>query len=169
MSLDNPITGWQRIAALARRLYRSERAVAATEFALLAPIFMLFVCMLLELGLVLFTQSALDNAARDGARGLRTNKITTSTEFTNAVCGDLGTLISSCTSKIQYYIQASSAFSSLSAHTGALGTTFITGSAGQDMLVQVGYSRTSIIPWAAVYLGGSQQITSTVAFQNEPY
>jgi Flp pilus assembly protein TadG len=169
MSLNNRITGWQRIAALARRLCRSERAIAATEFALLAPIFMLFVCMLLELGMVLFTQSVLDNAAREGARGLRTNQVNSSSDFITAVCGAVGTAIPSCSTKLQYNIQAGSAFSGFTVKTGALGTTFVTGNSGQDMLVQIGYSRTSIIPWASVYLGGTQQITSTVAFQNEPY
>jgi len=38
-----------------------------------------------------------------------------------------------------------------------------------DVLAQVAYSRTSLIPWAAHYLNNSNMIISTLAFQNEPF
>ncbi len=37
-----------------------------------------------------------------------------------------------------------------------------------DILAQIAYNRSTIIPWASTYLHGSNLIVSTVAFQLEP-
>jgi len=165
----NPGGFARRFRRLAR-LTRDTRAATAVEFALLGSTFMLLVCMTIELGLVLFTQSVLDNALRDGARLIRTNQASSSSTFITQVCSEVGTvLITSCSSNLQYYVATASLFSSLTAKTTTLPNTYTAGSSAADMLAQVAYKRNTIIPWAAQYLGNSDLIISTVAFQNEPY
>ncbi len=126
--------------------------------------------MTLELGLVLFTQSVMDNALRDAARLIRTNQASSSSTFVNAVCSEIGTvLISSCSTNLQYYVASAGSFTSLTAKTGTLPNTYTAGSTASDMLAQIAYKRTTIIPWAAKFLGNTDLLISTVAFQNEPY
>ncbi|MDE2165952.1 MAG: pilus assembly protein [Alphaproteobacteria bacterium] len=153
-----------------RRLVRDTHAAAAVEFAMVGTIFMLLICMTLELGLTLFTQSVMDNALRDGARLIRTNQASSSSTFVSAVCREVGTvLIPSCTSNLQYYVATASSFSQLSAKTGTLPNSYTAGSSAADMLAQIGYARPTLIPWASKFLGGTDLLISTVAFQNEPY
>lgn len=149
---------------------RDTRAAAAIEFAILGSTFILLVCMTLELGLVLFTQSVMDNALRDAARLIRTNQANSSSTFVSAVCSEIGTvLVASCSSNLQYYVTSASSFSSLTAKTGTLPDTYAAGSSASDMLAQIAYKRNTIIPWAAKFLGNTDLLISTVAFQNEPY
>src|SRR5208282_6681795 len=82
-----------RILAL---LWRRDDAVAAIEFALLGSTFLLLVCMIFELGLILFTQSVMDNALRDASRQVMINKITTGSAFLTQVCNETGSLVTNC-------------------------------------------------------------------------
>jgi Flp pilus assembly protein TadG len=159
------------------RFLRNDRAAAALEFAIGGSIFILLICMIIEVDLIIFTQSVLDNAARDAARLIRTGQIQNAggsvTPFTNRLCTDVGSLIP-C-SKIQYNVQSASQFSSLNATVKINGsgqmknTQFTPGTAGQDVLVQVGYYRKTIVPWLQTYLTNNQMLVSTIAFQNDPY
>jgi Flp pilus assembly protein TadG len=51
-----------------KRKNRSRRGAALVEFALVAPIFLLFVVGSIELGRAIVVQEALTNASREGAR-----------------------------------------------------------------------------------------------------
>jgi Flp pilus assembly protein TadG len=135
---------------------------------LLGSTFLLLVCMTFELGLLLFTQSVLNDAVRDGARLIRVGQASTSTVFVAKVCAKAGPLVPSCTTSLKYKVQAAAAFSSLSATT-ALTNQYNAGTSAQDVIVQVGYSRLTILPWASTYLNGTNLLVSTIAFQNDPY
>lgn len=56
-----------RLARL-RRLRRDERGIAITEFAFVAPIFMLILMGIFDQGFAMYTQSALQGAVQEGAR-----------------------------------------------------------------------------------------------------
>ncbi|HXP30741.1 MAG TPA: TadE/TadG family type IV pilus assembly protein [Stellaceae bacterium] len=166
-------------AALARRgllarLLRDSTAAAAVEFAIIGSMFLLLVCMMIEVDLIMFTQSVLDNATRDAGRLIQTGQVQSAggaaTPFTNQLCNDVGTLIP-CGS-LQYNVQSAASFSALTTTVASTngtmtGTGFSPGTSGQDVLIQVGYYRPTIIPWAAKYLYGSRLLISTVAFQND--
>lgn len=170
MDRHGTFRGFARCFGRWRRLMRDTRAAAAIEFAILGSTFILLVCMTLELGLVLFTQSVMDNALRDAARLIRTNQANSSSTFVSAVCSEIGTvLVASCSSNLQYYVASASSFSSLTAKTSTLPDTYAAGSSASDMLAQIAYKRNTIIPWAAKFLGNTDLLISTVAFQNEPY
>jgi len=155
------------------------RGAVAVEFALIAPIFLLMIVMTFELGLVLLTQSALDNAAQNAARLILTGQAQTgggAAAFKSQLCADVGILIP-CAS-LQYNVQAANSFSALNgtvttdASGNMTGGQFSPGTPGQSVLVQVGYNRTYITGWVGSILGGghnSSLLLSTVAFQNEPY
>ena len=170
MNRHGTLCGFARRLGRWRRLVRDTRAAATIEFAILGSTFILLVCMTLELGLVLFTQSVMDNALRDAARLIRTNQASSSSTFVSAVCSEVGTvLVSSCSTSLQYYVASASSFSSLTAKTSTLPNTYTAGSSASDMIAQIGYKRNTIIPWAAKFLGNTDLLISTVAFQNEPY
>jgi Flp pilus assembly protein TadG len=135
---------------------------------MLGSIFLLLVCMTFELGLLLFTQSVLNDAARDGARLIRTGQAPTSATFVTKVCDKAGLLIPSCSTSLVYSVQAAAAFSSLTTG-GALSNQYNPGTSAQDVVVQVGYNRATIIPWTSTYLQSTNLLVAAVAFQNDPY
>ncbi len=151
-----------------RRLARDDDGAVAIEFALVGSTFLLLVCMTFELGLMLFTQSVLNDAARDGARLIRVGQASTSDIFIAKVCAKVGALVPSCTTALTYNVQAAASFSSLSTG-GALNNQYNPGSSGQDVVAEVGYTRATIIPWTSTYLRSANLQVATVAFQNDPY
>ena len=160
---------WRKGARVLARLWRRDDAVAAIEFALLGSTFLLLVCMTFELGLILFTQSVMDNALRDASRQVMTNQITTGSAFQTKVCNEVGNLVTNCTTNLKYYVQTGATFSAMTIQTSIASNSFTDGGTAADMLAQIAYSRSTIIPWASTYLHGSNLILSTVAFQNEPF
>lgn len=158
---------------------RNASGTAMVEFGLVGMMFTLTFCFWIELGLTTFMQTALDNATRDAARLVRIGTVQSSssptTTFTNALCSELSVLMT-C-SNIKYNVVSGSSFSSLSttittdSSNQMTNTQFTPGSTGQDVVVQVGYTRTLYLPLVNAFLGknGTVLLTSTVAFQNEPF
>ena len=158
------------------RLLRDRGGLATVEFAVVGSIFILLVCVAIDLGMLLTTQSALDNAARDGARLILTGQVQNgggAALFQTQVCADVSSLIPCA--KLVYSVTSGSGFAALSPSMQAGGTVgatpFSPGTSGQDVLVQVGYSRPFLIPWVGRTLGGNGSVllVSTVAFQNDPF
>lgn len=161
------------------RLVRQGDGAAAVEFAIAGPLFMLLMFFLIENGLVLFLQAALDNATRDASRLIRTGQVQlaggSASPFTAQLCADLGNVVP-CAS-LQYNVQSAGSFSQLSAaaSVGASGNLqnpqFNPGTPGQVVIVQVAYNLTAFMPWFATYITGktSSLLMSTTTFQNEPY
>ncbi len=152
----------------------------AVEFALVAPVFVLLICISVELGLILLTQSNINYATGDASRLIMTGQVQTGageSVFTDKMCSDAGVLITCA--NLEYNVQSctSPCFSSLNAtvQTNSDGemtdTQFSPGGAGSDVLVQVGYPFPCIIPIACNYIAknGTLLLVSTVAFQNENY
>ncbi len=113
------------------------------------PVFLLFLGMILEVGILLFQQAVLDNATNRAARLIRTGQIQLAggsvTPFTTQLCTDLGNLIP-CAS-IQYKVTAANSFSALSSTVSTDGNgnlignaTFTPGTKGQDVVVQVAWN-----------------------------
>lgn len=168
---------FERRVPLARFLRHSGGA-HAIEFAIVSPVFILLICVSVELGLVLLTQSNINYAARDASRLIMTGQVQTGAGeslFTNKVCSDVSVLIS-CSS-LQYNVQSGSAFANFNAtvvanSSGDMSTTgFSPGGPGSDVLVQIGYSFPCIIPIACNYISTNSKLllVSTIAFQNENY
>lgn len=147
------------------------------ELGLIGGMFVLFIYVWIELGLSLFTQAALDGAVRKESRLIRTGVITASGQsaFVANLCADMVGLVP-C-SAFQINVASGASFASLS---GALPTNgnnqltttgFNPGGSGQDVIVQVGYTRAVYFPVVGSLLakGGNLLVVSTIAFQNEPF
>lgn len=167
----------RRRSSLARGL-RCSRGAVATEFVLIGPFFMLFMGMIMDTGILLFQQSILDNATANAARLIRTGQIQlaggSATPFTDELCVRVGNTIP-CTG-LQYKVSAAATFSALSTTVATDGFgnltgngTFTPGTAGQDVVVQVAWSRPYLFIWVGNFVNpnGTSFMVSTLAFRNE--
>jgi len=160
-------------------LTAARRGVAALEFALVAPMLLTLMLLILEVGLMLFGQAALDQATADASRLIRTGQVQQATNgqqlFTNQLCNDLSS-ITSC-SNVQFNVQSGTSFGALTSGVtvNSSGTmtnaAFSPGSASQFVIVQVGYQPDTALPFVGSMLRNvfGPLLVSTVAFQNEAY
>lgn len=159
-------------------LLKNRRGVAGLQFAMVMPLFMLFTGMILENGLLMFNQAMLDNAAAEASRLIRTGQVQlaggTAAPFSKALCDNLSAIINCA--NLSYSVTAANSFASLSTAAsvggnGKLVTKFQPGTPGQDVVVQVGYTRTFLMPWVstAVTATGKALLLSVVVFQNERF
>ncbi len=161
---------------------KARRGAAAVEFAMVGPFFIFLICVAFDLGLLLFTQSVLNNAARDASRLIMTNQAATSSSaFTTQLCNDMEGMVP-C-GDLQYYVQSGATFSAMNAsvQTNSGGNlqsngVYLPGTPGEDVIVQVAYNRPTLMPWSLEYINGTSSLLSkstnllvaTVVFQNEP-
>ncbi|WP_052382175.1 TadE family protein [Paraburkholderia kururiensis] len=188
-----PVVGSPRIDARPVRLLASvaraaapseDRGDFAIEYAIVLPLFLTVVIGMFQFGVIFTTQSLMDNAARDAARLIRIGTFTGSSSgyssaLTTAVCNDLTVsgfnLVPSCSSKIQIYVASAASSSPAGSGFKALAPATITNgvmtqtkaalSPKYDVILEVGYQ----MPWVAAFLSGNAMLTSTLAFQTEPY
>ena len=103
------------MAALGSRRVRTERGAAMVEFAILLPLFLLVIAGIVDFGRAFFTQIALSNAAREGARAAIVSTVTTTEIETRAassapgVAGLTITVLQSCPGT-NAEVEASAAF-----------------------------------------------------------
>jgi Flp pilus assembly protein TadG len=79
-------------AARARMRKDARRGSAAVEFAMIAPVFFLFMFGIIETGVLYFAQSTLTNAIEDAARQVRTGQLKgtiTAEQMKTAVCSGI--------------------------------------------------------------------------------
>ena len=163
------------------------RGAIAIEFAFVGPLFIWMSLVILDFGVMLFTQSVMDGAARDAARAIRTGQISgagtsAQTAFKTILCNEIGTLIP-CASLI-FDAQPFSSFGSMStgvtrdAQGNMVTSGFNAGTSGQPLLVRVSYNRPymsgigqllQIVTHSSGSLPSSQLLLSVIVFQNEPY
>jgi Flp pilus assembly protein TadG len=166
------------------RLMRSRAGATMVEFALVGPLFLLLTFAVVDNGLVLFTQTVLDNATREAARMIRVGKVqmsgdTTGTGiFQTTLCNNLGGFVACPSGNLKYHVQSSNVgFSSLDAtvttnSSGVMTSTGFSPGTGQNyVLVQVAYAQPYIMAFLDRIAGAKANITllSTVAFQTEHY
>jgi Flp pilus assembly protein TadG len=153
-------------------LLRSESGNTLLEFAFVAPMLILLLVMIIDLGIMLTTQSLLNGAAQDAARLVRTGQIyaqgNSITPFENQICSDMAPVMSTtnCQSKVVFEVQTFTSFGTVS-FTACSQTSYQTGSgtvcsfspgvAQQIVGVRVTYNRPFMIPWVGACLttGGS--------------
>jgi Flp pilus assembly protein TadG len=109
------------IAESCRRLRRrwrddGENGSAAIEFAMIAPVFFLFLFGIIETGVIFFGSAMLQNATDDTARQIRTGQLTgtlTSAQLVEQVCSEVTGMISNstCKSNLQIDLRAFTSFS----------------------------------------------------------
>jgi Flp pilus assembly protein TadG len=148
---------------------RSARGETMIEFAIVAPMLILLMIMVIDLGIMLTAQTLLDGAAQDSARLIRTGQIYAQndsiTPVENQICADMAPIMSTtnCQSNIVFEVQTFSGFASVSftacTHTSyqsGSGTvcSFTPGVATQIVGLRLTYNRAFMIPWVGACLTG---------------
>jgi len=137
--------------------------------AFAGPPFLLLIVTILDLGLMLASQSILEGSARDAARLIRTGQVqgTASpiTTFQNLLCDEMSSIMSTatCQSQVIFEVQTFPDFGSVAmtpctqnANSAGSGTpcSFTPGSASNIVAVQATYNRPFMIPWVGACLSG---------------
>lgn len=173
-----------RRPGLIAALRRDRRAVVALEFALIGPVFMLFLFASLGVGLVGFYQVVLDDAVREAGRQLQIDgpAAASGSNFVAAVCRTFGSLASNCAAGLTYNVQASApaaGFAGLSPvalpANGQFSNAFFTSgtayAANVNVLVQVSYPLPFTLPYigALITATGTNSVLSTTTVRVEPF
>jgi Flp pilus assembly protein TadG len=170
----------------ARMRARSRAGTAAIEFAMIAPVFFLFIFGTIETGVIYFAGTALQNATDDAARMVRTGQAVGMSEaqFKSQICGEISGLISAstCTANLQIDIRQYATFSTASYPTvtngdGSLNTSQMqypsTLSPCEVVLVRAFYPWSIITPLMQPLLenmpNGQYLLAAAAAFRSEPY
>lgn len=174
-----------KLARTASRMRRKARAgSAAVEFALIAPIFFVFLMGIMEVGIMFLAQFALQNATNDAARMIRTGQVAlsglTQAQFRQQICNHVSPFLQ-CDSHLQIDVETYANFSAagFSSPLQADGTlnpnlnNFNPGTVCSIVLVRTMYIWPVVTPLLTPFLvnmsGGNHLISATAAFRNEPY
>jgi Flp pilus assembly protein TadG len=170
---------------LLRRLRtRADSGSAALEFALIAPVFFLFLMGIIETGIIFFGNSTLQFAADDVARQVRTGQVQsanmTAAQFRTLVCNDIGALLA-CNANLQIDVETFGNFTGASmtppidanGNLNAALNNFNPGTSCQVAVVRLFYTWHIITPLMQPLLsnlpGGNHLLTASGAFRNEPF
>jgi Flp pilus assembly protein TadG len=174
-----------RLAAIAARLKRKARSgSAAIEFAMIAPIFFIFMLGTIEVGVMYLGQFALQNATSDAARLIRTGQVSlnnmTAAQFRTSICNGISPVLP-CNTNLQIDVQSYTNFSTANygSPLKADGTlnpalnNFSPGGVCSIVLVRAFYVWSVDTPLLSTFMvnmaGNKHLMTATAAFRNEPY
>jgi Flp pilus assembly pilin Flp len=174
------------------RFIHDQQGAVAAEMAVIAPLFVLMLLSIVEMGLTLFSQSVLDGAARDAARLIRTGQVQGAQNpagtLQNLVCSRVSMLMT-C-SNVIIDVQQFPNFGAVAFQNCAPPQNpcpFQPGQGGQVIGLRLTYNRQFLVPWVGACLTGGPcwlgpftgnpngvatnqaVLRSTVVFQNEPF
>lgn len=176
-----------RMRRSARRMRGNARSGSSViEFAFIAPVFLLFICGIIETGVIFFGQSTLFYATADAARMVRTGQLTgtiTAATLRTQICNRIGGLITTtqCNANLQVDMRSFSSFGGSSypgvtnangtLNTGAMQTQSV--AACQIVLIRAFYPWQIMTPLMKPLLrtasDGTHLLYAASAFRNEPY
>jgi Flp pilus assembly protein TadG len=151
------------------RLLREQRGTTALEMAFVGPAFLLILLAILDVSLLVATQSMMNGAARDAGRLIRTgqaqNTASAIATFQNQLCSELSALVptATCQSNVLFQVQVFGTFGAVSFapcnynnNQPGSGTAcqFTPGNGGQIVGVQASYARPFLVPWVGACLSG---------------
>ena len=173
---------WHALAARMRR--DRDRASAALEFGIIAPVFFILLMGIVENGIIYFAGSTLQYATDQAARYVRTGQAQsgsmTQAQFRTMICNNVTPMLA-CDSNLQIDLESyngygGAAFGSPTDANGNLNSTLNNYQIGQACsveLVRAFYTWKVLTPGLSVFLtnitGGYHLITATAAFRNEPF
>lgn len=172
------------------RHLRDDSGATAVEFAMVAPVFFLMVGVIMETGLMLFTEYALQTSVQEAARVVRTGQAQTAglnlAQFKVKLCDIAGTLID-CKNKVNVYMTSSatglqtlnsSMPSYLNVGTKDDGTpnptSFNCGGPGNPVGLIATYDWEFAIPYFMSFFGNhagdtKRRMAGVAIFKNEPF
>jgi Flp pilus assembly protein TadG len=171
---------------LARRMRRDSRGSTIIEFAVVAPVLLLFILGIIETGAIFFGQSTLFYATQDIARQVRTGQIAGTIDaatLKSDICANVAGMItpSQCNTNLQVDMRSFASFGGAAVppvtnangtlNTGAMTVQSV--AACQIVLVRAFYPWGIITPMLKPLLetasDGTHLLYSAVAFRTEPY
>ncbi|MEO1038384.1 MAG: TadE/TadG family type IV pilus assembly protein [Pseudomonadota bacterium] len=165
-----------------RRFAEARRGSAAVEFALIAGPFFALMMAILEVGLVFFTSSVMEDSMLQAAREIRTGEFQTGgngrADFLDTVCESFGN-IGDC-SKLSVDVRTFDNFTSVTVPDPVVddefsdaGFVFEPGGAGDVVLVRVFYRKKLFTPSLGVGLANIADnevlMSAATAFRSEPF
>ncbi len=174
----------QKTSGFFGRFRRARKGATAVEFALIATPFFFLMFAIVEITMVFFTSTALEQASMEIARKVRTGEFQASgasnADFVNQVCTKMNALIA-CNGNVSVDVRTFVDFGNVAVsnpidNKGNLDTNafqFKPGNAGDIVLVRVFYTwqlNTPMIGNVFANLAGNKRlIVSSVTFRNEPF
>jgi len=177
---SKPARGW------ASRFRRDEKGATAVEFAIVAAPFFFMLFALIELALVFWVSTILEDAVRASARRIRTGQVQTSGDaslaaFRNDVCNRMVFLQTHCQSNLSLDVRTYPQWSTANPpdpvqangdfNPGNL--TFVPGGPEDIVMVRAYYRWKLFTPFLSQALSKLKNneavVTATSAFRNEPY
>jgi Flp pilus assembly protein TadG len=170
------------LKSLLRRFRRHHRGSAAVEFALVAPVFFALLFAIVEVALMFFATQVLETVTQASARYLLTGQAQSGSlsqaQFKTYVCSQIPALFTCA--NLQVNVQSYPAFGSISNNTvfDASGnftgnTNYCPGNAGDTVFVQLSYQWPLVVTGLGFNMANpathARWLTSTAAFQNEPF
>ncbi len=172
-----------------RKFRNSERGSAAIEFAMIAPPFMLLLGVIMETGLMMFTEYAIQSSVQDSARLVRTGQAQggalNAAQFKTAICNTASVLID-CSGSVYVYVRSDATFATLKANLPAFNTIgpsmsvgfipptcYNPGQPSQPAAVVATYDWRFNM-WGMSFLGNiagnsARRLVGFAIFQNEPF
>jgi Flp pilus assembly protein TadG len=172
-----------------QKFARSDSGVAIIEFVFIAPIVFLTLGVIIETGLMLFTEITLQDATDVAARTIRTGKAQmtglTAADLKTAICAEIGKLVS-C-SKVVVYVNTDTSFAKLLADvppyinigptTGGITVSappcYNPGSPSNPAIIVATYDwyfhSYGISFWGNVAGNKARRLTAVTLFQNQPF
>jgi Flp pilus assembly protein TadG len=177
-----------RMRVARRRMRKNARSGSSIiEFAVVAPVLLLFICGIIETGVIFYGQSTLFYATADATRMVRTGQITgavNATTIRTQICSRISGLISTaqCNANLKIDMRTASSFGSSSypsvtnsngtINSGALNTSSNI-SACQIVLIRSFYPWAIMTPLMRPLLktasDGTHLLYAAAAFRTEPY
>jgi Flp pilus assembly protein TadG len=177
-----------RMQRAVRRMRANSRSGSSViEFAVVAPVLLLFLCGIIETGVIFWGQSTLFYATADAARMVRTGQLTgsvTAAQVRTQICNRIGGMIttSQCNSTLQVDLRAYASFGSANfpgvtnangtLNTGAMASTTAV-AACNIVLVRAFYPWPIMTPLMKPLLRTATDNThllyAAAAFRTEPY
>lgn len=172
-----------RTALLLSRFKRSTSGVTAIEFSLVALPFFFLLYAILDVSLIFFASTTLDNGVAAAARQIRTGKVQstgiTEQQFRTLVCNEISMMLS-CDARLGIDVRKYAGFGdtqfkpSLDSNGNMTGDlNFDPGTAGDVVVVRAFYTwpmlTPAIGPIFSNMAGNHRLLESSVAFRNEPF
>ena len=162
-----------------------KKGSAAIEFAIVSPVFFLFLMGIIEVGTMYVANSVLQKATDDAARYIRTGQAQaagmTQDQFRTYLCSRIAALLA-CDSNLQIDVENYSTSYNTAGYGTAIGSNgnldsglnnYNIGSAGDVILVRVFYQWSPMTPLISPLLknetNGKHLLAATAAFTNEPF
>jgi Flp pilus assembly protein TadG len=176
--------------ATTRRFRHDTSGATAVEFAMVIPLFLLVLGVIVETGIMMFTEYVLQTSVQEAARLVRTGqaqeKQLTAAQFKTEICR-IAKIIMACESKVTVYMKAATSFSDLASDPSASymnvgvnadGTTaaptYQCGKRDEMVALIASYDYNFKIPYFMEYFGNfnskkTRRMAGFAMFKNEPF